>query len=252
MSRTILSEVNGWTPVIDSIATEYSPITALVFGVIWRYCQMDSHKCTASQQTLADHIGISRRAFMDHAKILVENGFLIAEESIGKTTTYYDTGKAGVRIILAGDVQESDNQPTQEMRTNKTINNKTSNTHGDALSKTHPRAYFYPASVRDVVEIFAEVFKIKPPWKADAAYPFWIKGARGLMQAIGDRDARAVIEAVREDQQKRGYTVTSPKSIANMARAIDAKPVTRERYRLPDGKYYWVYSDGREELIEDG
>ena len=54
MSKTILTRVDGWTPLITSIIQAHGLITAAVFGRMWRYCQMEDNVCTASQEAIAD------------------------------------------------------------------------------------------------------------------------------------------------------------------------------------------------------
>jgi DNA-binding Lrp family transcriptional regulator len=96
--KTILADVNGWSPVIDAIVYECGLIPAAVFGAVWRYCQMSSGECTASQERIAQRCGISRRRVICHLETLVRSGYLskIVKDGIG--VTYRDTGKAGLTI----------------------------------------------------------------------------------------------------------------------------------------------------------
>ena len=103
MSKTILTDVNGWTPLIDAITAELGMTTSAVFGRIWRYCQMDFHVCTASQQTIAEDLGLSRDTVNKACQTLVANGYLEEIERAGMTKTYSDTGKAGFRITIEAD-----------------------------------------------------------------------------------------------------------------------------------------------------
>jgi DNA-binding transcriptional MocR family regulator len=98
MSKTSLRDTQGWTPVIDSIIEKRGITTALVFGIIWRYCQMEGHTCYASQETLAQAIQVSRQTINSHADILVVDGYLEKIERHGHPSIYKDTGKAGLRI----------------------------------------------------------------------------------------------------------------------------------------------------------
>ncbi len=113
MSKTVLSEMNGFTPVPDVLVKRYGHMTALVFGMVWRYCQMKDRVCRASLERMACELEISRMSVLRHIRILVEDGFL-------KDTTpglrnrphiYADTGKVAMlsRLEMAGgDVSEGD------------------------------------------------------------------------------------------------------------------------------------------------
>ncbi len=51
--RQILTEVSGFTPVFDVIVDVYQDkIRALVFGAIWRFCQMEDKVCKASLEKI--------------------------------------------------------------------------------------------------------------------------------------------------------------------------------------------------------
>ena len=65
-----------WTPLYDTLVSELGLYTAVVYGVIWRYCQMQQHVCRASLDTLAARTGLCKRSIIRHIKILVENGYL--------------------------------------------------------------------------------------------------------------------------------------------------------------------------------
>ena len=100
MSKTILAQVDGWTPVIDSMIPEVGAMSALVFGKAWRYCQMSDGVCTAAQERVADELGVSRATINSHFSKLCENGYLkdLTPDLLGVPHTYADTGKAGLSI----------------------------------------------------------------------------------------------------------------------------------------------------------
>jgi len=97
-----LAEVNGFTPVIDVVAQDVGLMSAVVYGVVWRYCQMEDGRCTASIQNIADRAGISRKTAERHMKKLVEAGYLtrIAERNHAPCE-YADTGKVKIEGLLA-------------------------------------------------------------------------------------------------------------------------------------------------------
>jgi DnaD/phage-associated family protein len=103
MSKTILTKVDGFTPVIDSVMKETSLITAVVFGRIWRYCQMENGVCQATLEKISDGVGLSRQAVIDHIKKLEENGYIEDQTPSlrNRPHTYRDTGKAGLYMTLS-------------------------------------------------------------------------------------------------------------------------------------------------------
>lgn len=121
MGKTILAETSGFTPVIDGVLDELGSDAALVFGVIWRYCQMGSGVCYASLETIANRLRKERKYVIRHLAVLVKYGFLKdvtlqyhpeaptiinkngEEISTGITRMYADTGKAQIiGSIVAG------------------------------------------------------------------------------------------------------------------------------------------------------
>jgi len=109
MSKTVLSEVEGWTPLIDDLTKRYGLTTSAVFGRIWRFCQGEKQKCTASLDTIALDLHLDRATVMRHAKKLCDKGYLsdLTPDARNVPHEYADTGKAGIRISLEGVAQDN-------------------------------------------------------------------------------------------------------------------------------------------------
>jgi DnaD/phage-associated family protein len=107
MSKTILAKVDGFTPLIDGLVAEHGIVRAAVFGKVWRYCQMEDGVCRASQERMADELGLTRATVNKHIEALCADGYLIDKTPTlaGAPHVYADTGKAGVSISLTGKVQ---------------------------------------------------------------------------------------------------------------------------------------------------
>jgi len=138
--KTMLAHVNGWTPVIDNLVKEFGAITALVFGVVWRHCQMRNGVCTASQEHMAELVGLSRQSINSHLSKLVDGGYLrdLTPDYRNRPHVYKDTGKASITInidakIDKGGVNDIDStvkeidSSVKEIDTNTLINKQLSN-----------------------------------------------------------------------------------------------------------------------------
>ncbi len=119
MSKTILANVDGFTPVIDGLIPQVGAFTALVFGKMWRYCQMSDGVCKASQDRLADELGVSRQSINKHIDKLVEAGYLedITPDLLGLPHQYRDTGRANLSINLTATCQKSLHPPVKKIYT---------------------------------------------------------------------------------------------------------------------------------------
>jgi len=115
-TKQVAATVGGFTMLPDILIKKYSRETALVFGIIWRHCQMERKVCDASQKTLCEMAGISKDTFIRHATILVNDGYFdkVVEPGIG--STYKDTGKLSMNISVGVNelpVAESDTYQSQ-------------------------------------------------------------------------------------------------------------------------------------------
>lgn len=104
MSKTVLAQVDGFTPIIDSLVDDVGIVAAAVFGRMWRYCQMENGVCHASLGTIADELHLSVRTVIRHSDNLVAKGYLkdTTPDLRNAPHTYADTGKAGLKISVTG------------------------------------------------------------------------------------------------------------------------------------------------------
>lgn len=151
MSKTILADVDGFTPVIDRIADELGLTSAAVFGRMWRFCQMEDGVCKASLETIATGLGIDRATVMRHADKLCEAKYLkdLTPDARNVPHVYADTGKAGIRVnitvaqrnSLAESVAQSNatvaesNKTVAESKLKKVLNTDSNDTMGGLSEK---------------------------------------------------------------------------------------------------------------------
>jgi hypothetical protein len=77
-ARKILQEVSGFYPLFEVLLKRYNDlITPAVFGVAWRFCQMQDGVCRASLRKLAGILNISEATVMRRLEDLCNDGYLI-------------------------------------------------------------------------------------------------------------------------------------------------------------------------------
>jgi DNA-binding Lrp family transcriptional regulator len=113
--RELPSVLSGFTPAPDALIQKYSFVTALVWGKVWRYCQMSDGVCRAKLETIANELGMSERTIMRHIDPLVEDGFLkdMTPELRNRPHIYADTGKIRIRISVEATMTESHSRVTE-------------------------------------------------------------------------------------------------------------------------------------------
>jgi len=106
---TILSEVKGFTPVIDVMVKDVGLIEAVIYGVVWRYCQLSDNVCAASLEKIGERAGVTGKTAQRHIKELCNNGYLIDTTPTlrNKPHIYKDAGKARISGLIEAGVTES-------------------------------------------------------------------------------------------------------------------------------------------------
>lgn len=109
-----MNKIEGFTPVSDFLCKEYDPMTALVYGKVWRY--WDSYgKCSASVERISLEIGLSTKTVQRKLKILETNG-LIKKIRQGKTSgitnIWEPTGKIAYQTIVKETIKGRSESPT--------------------------------------------------------------------------------------------------------------------------------------------
>ena len=184
MSKTILGQLSGFTPVIDGMIPEVGRESALVFGKVWRYCQMSDGVCKASQDRIGRELRMSRATVNAHISKLTEAGYLedMTPDLLGLPHKYRDTGKANLSISLTATCQNSLHPPVKNFDTKKVLKKESKrNEDDDALAKIS-RAYeseigIITAAIRD--ELIEAGTAYPPQWTLDAIHEAAIQNKRG-------------------------------------------------------------------------
>lgn len=177
MSKTVLSQVDGFTPVIDDVVKDVGLVAAMVFGVVWRYCQMADGHCRASQDTIAEKTGLSRKAVNENLNKLVKSDYLNIVKVAGMPNVYVDTGKAGLSLKVTGGVTESYRGCNPELQggvtlgyTKKVIKKGIEETKKDSNMSAIAETVYEPFNNEaDMPQSFVDEYKPKRVYK-DARY----------------------------------------------------------------------------------
>jgi DNA-binding MarR family transcriptional regulator len=118
MMNQFLTDVKGFTPLIDALCQEVGLVTAAVYGVIWRYCQMSDGVCKASQETIGKHLGLTRQSVHPHMVRLCECGYLrdLTPDLSGKPHIYADTGRARIMGMVEARVSDREQRCQESLQ----------------------------------------------------------------------------------------------------------------------------------------
>ena len=176
-----------FTPVFDEIRDALGMNAALVFGAVWRFCQMGTGTCTASQDTIAARCCMKRATANRAIAALVGAGYLT------KTRTYN-----GMVLRDAGKITLEKKEPQPQQ----------------ADTRQAPDVSVLDGEIRQMSDAFVKAAGIQP-----FRMPEWIKALRE-MHAAGIRagDIVAAIEKLRGGK----YTVSGPWSVVKTAISMQA------------------------------
>lgn len=112
----------------------------------------------------------------------------------------------------------------------------------------------YPEDIRDTLDVVCKLWNFRPPRGRNPAknksMADWIKSGQELSDACGEFGVN-VLENIREDFEKymhshnglAPYTVSSPRSLVNMARGKAAEMRTPKEHNMPNMEIY--YGNGK-------
>lgn len=258
-------KTKGFIPVIDVLVDETDLMTAVVFGKVWRYCQMKKKKCYATVPRLAEECGISVSSVQRRLKKLCALGYLkdTTPNLRNKPHTYVDTGVIGLAVV-AGKLDElaqeppgqGDRMPGQRDRacpvtvtdedsskdSSKDIENlEDSDESSPAPKKRTRRKSELDVLKSELVTHFTEKSGLpRPPTSTEgecsAAGKLWWQPLLRIAECVDKDVARAqcLVEWALCHADAEGLTVKAPKSIEGIATGEQARRVrTNGRPRAP-------------------
>ena len=184
-----VSTMSGFTPVPDALVKEYGYMTALVWGRIWRFCQMSDGVCRAKLEKIADMIGVSERTIIRHSQILCDGGYLfdITPELRNKPHIYADTGKIKIRFSAEATMTESHRAMTESQRQGDRESVEESTTDSVSVKRDEVNAFtLYESNIGVLTPLIADTLG-----DAEKEYTLdWIKDAIGLAVLNNKRNWR--------------------------------------------------------------
>lgn len=135
--RKIVQEVSGFYPLFEALLEKYDDlITPAVFGVAWRFCQMQDGVCKASLRTIAGILNIGEATVMRRMEVLCDDGYLkdLTPGLKHRPHIYADTGLVVMKSSLG--VSESVSQGnTSVSGRNATVSRRNRSVSQNRLSK---------------------------------------------------------------------------------------------------------------------
>lgn len=89
-----MTGLQNFNPSLDTLRKKLGRTAADVYGRVWRYSQMESKVCFASQRRMASDLGLCRKTVNRQIQRLVKEGYLEVVESNSRTKALRPTGKA--------------------------------------------------------------------------------------------------------------------------------------------------------------
>lgn len=234
-NKQIAATLSGFTPAPDVLIQEYGHITALVWGRIWRYCQMSDGVCRAKLETIAAELGMSERTIMRHIEPLVEDGYLMdtTPDLRNRPHIYADTGKIRIRMSIEATVSESHRTVTEShRRVTQSHRQGDTESHEESIKKESKNKHTLSADdfKRMTVEDARKIAELKLYSEATGFFPgsllwhyvYTFVRANGL--------TREAIHAAAVEWELRGYQKTNIKGVLEWAR--DGVPAEKQKRHI--------------------
>ena len=234
-----MTKFNGFTPVSDKLSIEYDPLTALVYGKIWRYSSK-SGVCTASIDRMSSELGISKRTFHRKAKLLITDEYLQIKKRPGFTDEYSTTKKLEYETTISEVVTESHGGMTESQH-------PVTESHGGSDTESHED------SIEDSIEdtnkdvnnfsilsaAFWTISGIPEPKPGGRGWDDWSDGIEDLIKIGATIDEMKQAKIILDEG---GYSCTRPgaiiKTIVNSRKNSKRQPNSQNKVSnrpLPKG-----------------
>lgn len=241
-------QVNGFSPAPDEITKKLGSTAGVVFGKIWRYCQMEHGQCEVSLERIGKELGLSWNTVSEAVDKLCnqENAYLEKiETGIGKPNIYRHTGKFVMRLSV-----EERAIPPQKLNTPPSeIEGLPPQLLRATPSETEGKDSIKIDSKKEIKNVKARARKQSPkktpyetwseeektcaaPW-VDAGIPvpesygeatkLWRAPIQRIIKMANGRSAAVMAQAFKECKEA-GYSYTRPSSVMTRAEQLAIDP----------------------------
>ena len=233
----------NYTPVFDDLIPIFGTMGALVYGVIWRYCQMRDGACHATHETLAQELGIGESTVRRHVENLrdaqylavifdkanASNWIILGEKQVGREST---SGRAGVQREQAGVQREHLPKGEQVSRENteetKVLKKPVKKPRNATHSRKRRGKPFWNDDQKVLADHFAEVSGLPIPKLEGRAFASvtksWKLPLSEMFELVGSvTDARKLIAQTVREMRAENLTISAPRSIWHNALSIHAR-----------------------------
>ncbi len=109
-------QLTNYTPVIDEVCDDVGFLGAIIYGVVFRYCQMKESKCFATRDAIAKRANCSDRSVKRWLKELCKKGYIkdLTPKAKNRPHEYILTDKAAMITRVTG-VTESHGDVPEEV-----------------------------------------------------------------------------------------------------------------------------------------
>lgn len=137
-----LDQCGGFTPIPRALSQRYSGNVCLVWGIVWRYCQMSKGYCNASVDRMAEETDGSAKTFRRHLSTLIDAGLVEDKTPDIRNKPHTFCTKKGERIILEWSRElEKSNEVSQNVQPKVSEVGQNDQVEGDALGQNvQPKA----------------------------------------------------------------------------------------------------------------
>jgi len=184
--QKIETVISGYVPVFDALLRKYdNPITPLVFGKMWLYCNMVDRVCRAALATIGGELNIDASTVSRHAERLVADGFLVdlTPELKNRPHVYMDAGKVVMKNALNAHLAESKASLAQskaslaENRLSTLVNTQDNIAANAAKPDLVDGVIRYSLGPKDIQRAIARHFRLTPNWEGNKFNRQWMQWA---------------------------------------------------------------------------
>ncbi len=224
-----MTKTSGFTPYFDIVAKETDPMSALVFGLVWRYEKLNKRRCTAAAQTIADVLGISTKTVYRKLAGLTKKDW-ITDLTPDRTNRPHDyQTKRKIEIEIAARTESLSARTESPSHTD-------TESHKETKKKPKEESQ-YNINMRELTNEFCKLTKVgQPDWASPSTVQKMWRTPLNAMFKMTDKDmarTKLVLKETIRGMEKDNLTISNPKALINVYPSVLARgaQTTQERIK---------------------